>query len=186
MTRILFATFVVALAPALALAQAQAPDTKSTKHTASSAAHKHVAKKKAAKAAPKKDEDAGIALTPAEVEEAKKVYVGDIKCELGEVVHITADKREGFFEVRAGKQHFRMHPVESRTGAIRLEDPKAGAMWLQLANKSMLMNQKLGRRLADECMSPEQAAYAQQMKDKPPINIFEPARAAAPASAASQ
>ena len=183
MSRILVAIFVLAAAPGLALAQATA--AKPAKRTAS-AAHKHVVKKPA-KAAPKKDEDAGVALTPAEVEEAKKVYVGDIKCELGEVVHITADKREGFFDVRAGKQHFRMHPVESRTGAIRLEDPAAGAMWLQLANKSMLMSQKLGRRLADECMSPQQAAFAEDMKNKPPINIFEPARAAsAPAAAASQ
>ena len=47
-----------------------------------------------------------------------------------------------------------MHPVESRTGAIRLEDPKRGAMWLQLGNKSMLMSQKLGQRLADECHEP--------------------------------
>lgn len=183
MKRILLATLILTVAPGLALAQANT--AKPAKRTATSAAHKHAAKK-ATKAAPKKDEDAGVVLTPAEVDEARKVYVGEIKCELGEVVHITADKREGFFDVRAGKQHFRMHPVESRTGAIRLEDPHTGAMWLQLANKSMLMNEKLGRRLADECMSPQQAAFAEDMKNKPPVNIFEPAPAAAPASAASR
>ena len=32
-----------------------------------------------------------------------------------------------------------------------LEDPKGGAMWLQLGNKSMLISQKQGLRLADEC-----------------------------------
>ena len=68
---------------------------------------------------------------------------------------------------------FRMHPVESRTGAIRLEDPKRGAMWLQLGNKSMLMSQKLGQRLADECQSPEQLTYAETLKKNPLPSILE-------------
>ena len=63
-----------------------------------------------------------------------------------------------------------MHPVESRTGALRLEDPVRGALWLQLANKSMLMNQKEGKRLADECQSPDQLAYAKSMK---PVDLLE-------------
>jgi hypothetical protein len=66
-----------------------------------------------------------------------------------------------------------MHPVESRTGAIRLEDPKRGAMWLQLGNKSMLMSQKLGQRLADECQSPEQITYAEKIKANPPPSILD-------------
>ena len=60
-----------------------------------------------------------------------------------------------------------MHPVESRTGAIRLEDPKRGAMWLQLGNKSMLMSQKLGQRLADECQSPEQLDLCGNPEEEP-------------------
>ncbi len=65
--------------------------------------------------------------------------------------------------------------MESRTGAIRLEDPKRGALWLQLGNKSMLMSQKLGRRVADECMSPEQLTFADEMKRNPPRSLLEPA-----------
>ena len=80
-------------------------------------------------------------------------------------------KREGFFFVSRGVNKFVMHPVESRTGAIRLEDPARGALWLQLANKSMLMNQKEGKRLADECQSPEQVAFAKNMKA---VNLLEP------------
>ena len=60
-----------------------------------------------------------------------------------------------------------MHPVESRTGAIRLEDPMRGAMWLQLGNKSMLMSQKLGQRLADECQSPQQVTYRRRDEEEP-------------------
>jgi hypothetical protein len=43
----------------------------------------------------------------------------------------------------------------------------AGAMWLQLGNKSMLMSQKLGQRLADDCMSPEQITLAEDLKKNP-------------------
>ena len=57
-----------------------------------------------------------------------------------------------------------MRPVATTTGVVRLEDPKSGAVWLQISNKSMLMNQKLGRRLADECMTPEQTAVALALK----------------------
>ena len=45
-----------------------------------------------------------------------------------------------------------------------MEDNRAGAMWLQLGNKSMLMNQKLGQRVADECVTPAQREFALQMK----------------------
>ena len=103
-------------------------------------------------------------LTPAELEIARAVHLGTMRCELGASVQVAPARREGFFIVTAGKQRFRMHPAESRTGAIRLEDPKRGAMWLQLSNKSMLMSQKLGQRLADECQSPDQMAVAEAMK----------------------
>ncbi len=90
-----------------------------------------------------------------------------IQCELGASVKVTPMKREGMFMVTTKGHRFRMHPVESRTGAIRLEDPKRGAMWLQLGNKSMLMSQKLGQRLADECQSPEQLTYAEDPEEEP-------------------
>ena len=102
---------------------------------------------------------------------------------LGASVKIRPLKRDGFFLVQVKQTRFVMHPVESRTGAIRLEDPERGAMWLQLGNKSMLMNQKEGKRLADECQSPEQLKFAADMKNRPPVNLLEPAPAgAAPAT----
>jgi len=68
-----------------------------------------------------------------------------------------------------------MYPVRTHTGALRLEDKKAGAVWLQLANKSMLMDQKKGRRVADDCTHPEQVAYGQDMKTNPPPSLFDKA-----------
>jgi len=127
------------------------------------------------------DTSTDITLNEADLAVAQRVYTGKIQCELGADVTITADdKKAGFFTVSTKGARYRMHPVESRTGAIRLEDPKAGAMWLQIANKSMLMNQKQGLRLADECQAPAQLAFAEEMKKNPPKSLFE-APDAAPA-----
>jgi hypothetical protein len=136
------------------------------------------------------DDDRNVTLDEADLAVAKKVYVGHIACEFGAAVQITPAKREGFFIVQVKNARYIMHPVESRTGAVRLEDPVRGAMWLQLGNKSMLMSQKLGLRLADECMSTEQTTVADQMKKNPPRSLLEPLdepmkAAQPPASAAS-
>ncbi len=120
------------------------------------------------------DTDTSITLSPEDLEIAKRVYVGNINCELGASVNVTPnDKRPGFFVVSTKGSKFNMHPVGSRTGAIRLEDPRAGAMWLQLGNKSMLMSQKLGQRLADECASPEQVTFADELKRNPRPSILD-------------
>lgn len=178
----------IAMAIAPALAQAQGPSEAQPKHHAaakkSAKTHK-LHDRKAIEEATPVDDDPNVNLTPEELETAKKVYTGDIPCELGEVVHITPHKRPGFFTVRAGIQRFRMQPVESRTGAIRLEDPRAGAMWLQLGNKSMLMSQKMGRRLADDCQAPQQVVVSDQLAKHPLPSILDPLPAAKPADAAA-
>ena len=92
--------------------------------------------------APLEEPDPAIKLDERDLAVAKRVHVGDIGCELGAKVEIKALRREGFFLVKHRLSRFVMHPVFSRTGAIRLEDPARGAVWLQLGNKSMLMNQK--------------------------------------------
>lgn len=117
-------------------------------------------------------------LTDNDIEVAKRVFTGKIQCELGADVTVTADDaKPGFFTVSTKGAKYRMHPVESRTGAIRLEDSRAGAMWLQLGNKSMLMNQKQGVRMADECQAAPQVAFAEEMKKNPPKALFEGADA---------
>ena len=131
-------------------------------------------------------EAAEEAMTPAELAIAERVHVGSLPCELGASVSLKPDgKAPGYFDVQGKNFKYRMFPVATTTGAIRLEDRKAGAVWLQLANKSMLMNQKQGVRLADECMSPAQVAMAETMKTSPPASVLDaPKPALAPASAA--
>lgn len=127
-------------------------------------------------------EAAEAAMTPAELAIAERVQVGNLPCELGASVTLTADaKNPGYFDMQGKNFSYRMFPISTSTGAIRLEDQKAGAVWLQLANKSMLMNQKLGIRLADECVSPEQVAIAENMKLNPPASVLDAPRPAAAA-----
>lgn len=116
-------------------------------------------------------------LTDAEQAIAAQVYVGNMPCELGQSVAVQADPNApGQFQLQLKQQRFQLRPVESRTGAVRLEDQVQGVVWLQLANKSMLMSQKQGRRLADECMSPVQHAVAEHYKTHPAPNLLDVAQ----------
>ena len=109
-----------------------------------------------------------------ELQIAEKVHVGHLPCELGASIRMTADEKSpGYFNLQGKGYKYRMKPVATSTGAIRLEDGKAGTVWLQLANKSMLMDQKNGRRLADECAHPEQVAFANEMKLNPPPALID-------------
>ena len=113
-------------------------------------------------------------LSDAELAIARDIQTGAIQCELGANVTVAADESNpGYFNITAGKQHYYMHPVESRTGAIRMEDGRAGAMWLQLGNKSMLMDQKKGQRVADECATATQREYAAHMQEHPEHHLLE-------------
>lgn len=157
--------------PAAADKAAAKPAAKPTKPVKAKDAPAPTKRQAIEEATPTADPDPAIKLSETQLAIAKTVHVGEIQCELGQKVTIKPMKREGFFFVSRGVNKFIMHPEESRTGAIRLEDPARGALWLQLANKSMLMNQKEGKRLADECQSPEQATYAKNMKA---VNLLEP------------
>jgi hypothetical protein len=169
MRKVVIASLLVAACAGGAFAQT-AKSTKPLKVKDHPAATKRQAIEEAV---PVGDPDPSMKLSDAQLAIAKTVFTGVIQCELGEKVTIRPMKREGFFFVTRGVNRFVMHPEESRTGAIRLEDQVRGGLWLQLANKSMLMNQKEGKRLADDCQSPEQLAYAKNMK---PVNLLEPGK----------
>jgi hypothetical protein len=129
-------------------------------------------------------EAAEAAMSPAELAIAERVHVGNLPCELGASVNLTADaKNPGYFDIQGKTFKYHMFPVATTTGAVRLEDHKAGAVWLQLGNKSMLMNQKLGIRLADECMSADQMKVAEAIKLNPPVSVLDAPKPVAAATA---
>jgi hypothetical protein len=171
------------LSASMALAQSAGPASAAGKSDAKS---KPAAQNKASKPV-KKNEPFKRAvaappetpLAPQELSIAERVHVGHLPCELGASVQMTADANTpGYFNLQGKGYKYRMKPVTTSTGAIRLEDEKAGAVWLQLANKSMLMDQKNGRRLADECAHPDQVAVANDMKLNPPPALIDVSNAA--------
>ena len=166
MRKTIFITALALLGTTAVWAQGDARQktSKPAVHKAKTAEHK-------AAAAPQVPE---AALGQEELTIAQRVHQGNLPCELGASVHVEPDHiHPGYFNVQGKGFRYRMHPVATSTGAIRLEDKKAGAVWLQLANKSMLMDQKKGQRVADECAHPEQVAFAAQMKNNPPPPLIE-------------
>ncbi len=176
--KLILSIALLTLAPAFALAQdAPKKPVKAAAKTSTKVAPKptssRIQLKSAAKNVAAGIEAAEAALTPSEMAIAERVQVGTVPCELGTTVTLLADtKYPGYFNVQVKNLKYRMFPVETSTGAIRLEDKKAGAVWLQLGNKSMLMNQKLGQRLADECMSPQQVAVAESLRLNPAQSVL--------------
>lgn len=108
-----------------------------------------------------------------------QVQVGNFPCKDNVHVSVTADpSNPRMFLVEGKGFSYRMKPVTTKSGAIRLEDEEGGLVWLQVATKSMLMNQKAGKRLADACVSPRQIARAEELGAAPALPV-----AAAPTKA---
>ena len=177
---------VVSLAlSGLALAAEPTTEKKSQKAAAKMQSAKHVAAKPKALAIKTASHKAmplvAAPMLPSPVADTKvqdavagEVHTGNMVCELGNSVTVTPDPQQpARFIVQMKKNTYHMTPVQTTTGAVRLEDAQAGAMWLQLPHKSMLMNSKLGQRMADECQSDEQMAVALAMKLDPPPSLLD-------------
>ena len=106
---------------------------------------------------------------------ADQIHTGKLPCELGQTVTLLHDAHElGRFNLFLKNHVYHLTPVQSVTGALRLEDSAKGAVWIQLADKSMLMNSQLGQRMADMCQSHNQMQVAAANKLAPPPSLLEP------------
>jgi hypothetical protein len=126
-------------------------------------------------------------LSTEQIAIADRVALGKMPCELAAHVSVKPDALgAGRFILELGRQKYSMVPVPTLTGAIRLEDSVAGVVWLQLSNKSMLMSQKLGKRLADECVNADQLIVAKELMRNPAPGLLDaPVRVQSAASAAT-
>ena len=105
-------------------------------------------------------------INAAQLEIASRVLTGDAECEFNQRITVRPElDHPGYFTLSLKKQHFRMVPRETSTGAVRLEDPAAGIVWLQIPTKSMLMNARIGQRLVDACTHAEQRAALAAVTD---------------------
>ncbi|MET0351016.1 MAG: hypothetical protein ABW067_14590 [Rhizobacter sp.] len=157
---------IAALAAALAftsvsaLAQQAAAPAEKKKPVA---AKKAPAKKPAAAPAAK-------ALAPATQEQlmaAERTYFGDYECDFKQTIQIAMNpKSPGYVDVAFKKNTYTMKPVLSSTGALRLEDVTGRTLLIQIANKSMLMDVKVGQRLVDDCVHEKQRETAMAVKQQ--------------------
>lgn len=77
---------------------------------------------------------------------------GIYRCELNRSVHVrqvSSDMRSAV--VHWDKKDYTLQAVNARTGALRYEDPASGLVWLVIVGKSMLLDTKHGKQLANEC-----------------------------------
>ena len=116
---------------------------------------------------------------------AALAHLGDYECEFNEKVEIEKSPRfDGYLDVKHRKSLWTMKPVLSKTGALRLEDVKGRTLLLQIANKSMLMDVKIGQRLVDNCIHEKQR---EAMRNRPPAESIgiDPSKATAAAAAST-
>jgi len=98
-------------------------------------------------------------ISEAQLQIADRVLTGEATCEFNQTVNVQpVANKVGHFHLTYKKTVYTVVPEETTTGALRLEDKKAGIVWLQIPSKSMLMNSKLGQRMVDNCMHAEQRA----------------------------
>jgi hypothetical protein len=96
-------------------------------------------------------------LSEEQLANAERVLTGAQACEFNQTIAVEgAPEKAGYFHIVFKGKKYLLAPEPTTTGAVRLEDKKAGVVWLQIANKSMLMNSKIGQRMVDECVHPTQ------------------------------
>jgi hypothetical protein len=106
---------------------------------------------KAAKAAPALPD-----LSAEQIATSERVLTGPIGCEMNQSVDVKAGDKPGYVKLTFKGRTYTLVPEATTSGAVRLEDKKAGVVWLQIANKSMLMNAKIGQRMVDGCVHDKQ------------------------------
>jgi hypothetical protein len=96
-------------------------------------------------------------LSEEQIANAERVLTGPQQCEFKQTIKVeSVPEKAGYFRIQHKGKKYLLVPEPTTTGAVRLEDKKAGVVWLQIANKSMLMNAKIGQRMVDECVHPTQ------------------------------
>ena len=110
------------------------------------------------------------AISAGQLDVAARVLTGPADCEFNQRVAVQpVDGQPGHFTVTHQGKHYRMLPRETTTGAVRLEDPVNGIVWLQIPAKSMLMNARRGQRMVDGCMHAEQRAAVAGARAELPV-----------------
>lgn len=92
-----------------------------------------------------------------QLEAAELTHYGAYECEFNQSIDVGINTvTPGYVDVKYQTRTYTMKPVLSSTGALRLEDVRGQTLLLQIANKSMLMDVKAGKRMVDACVHEKQ------------------------------
>lgn len=83
---------------------------------------------------------------------ARSIHMGESECEFNQKITIKPNSHPGYVDLSFDRKTWVMKPMITSTGALRLEDVQKEALLIQIANKTMVMNQKTGQRLVDNCV----------------------------------
>jgi len=94
---------------------------------------------------------------PQQLLAAAQVLYGEYACDGDRSLRVTESSHHtGYVEVITGHGRWTMKPVQSTSGALRLEDVRQVTLLVQISTKSMLLDTESGRRLLDNCISAPQ------------------------------
>jgi hypothetical protein len=94
----------------------------------------------------------------------------DFNCELGNQVTVFANATDdSHIALRWKKRVHRLTRVGTSTGAQRFENGHYGLVWIGIPAKSMLLDSKLGRQLANECKNTQQVQADISAKPAPQV-----------------
>jgi membrane-bound inhibitor of C-type lysozyme len=147
---------LAACAAALAAASlCAAPASATELHPKATKVLKHKAKKA------KKDEAPAASDKDDPEPDITDTVTTEYHCELGNKVTIyTNDKDADHIALRWKNRVHRMNRVSTTTGAQRYENPVFGIIWIGIPAKSILLDSKLNRQLANECKNADQSKPA--------------------------
>lgn len=148
------ATFLLAIAGAVALSACQ--NLPFFKTNATSAASQPAASSAATNATPASSAPrpaTTLASTPVAPVNPwwEKLKAGHVSCEMGQGFDVRKVDTSSSVELVWKKKDYVLKKVNTTTGAYRYEDAASGLVLIQIPAKMLLLNSKLGQRLADEC-----------------------------------
>jgi hypothetical protein len=102
------------------------------------------------------DAEPRAAASAEQLRAAERVMYGRYQCEEGQQVRVSAPAlHPGYVSLEHGARRYWMRPLQSSSGAIRLEGLTGETLVVQIASKSMLLNVKTGQRILDGCVRVE-------------------------------
>lgn len=107
---------------------------------------------------------------PEQLLAASLVFYGDHGCDGDRSLHVAeSSQHAGYIDVSTSTGQWTMKPVQSASGALRLEDVRQVTLLVQISTKSMLLDTESGRRLLDNCVSAPQRLSRQD--DGPTLGL---------------